>query len=751
MAATSTRPEGAETREPHPSVERAAGVGRLVPARAHGWRVARGFLSRALDRYPALPPAPRGRRARIGLAVVTLLALAYTIFFVAYLFTLHDAYLTHAEDLGIMDQALWNTTHGALLRQTVCNIVTDTNCLGDVSRFAIHFEPILLPLALLYRFVPSPKTLQLLQVVIVAAGAFPAYWLASRRLRSVLAGVVFAALYLLYPALQAAVTFDFHAVTLAAAFLMFALYFLLARNDVGLVVACVLALATKEEIVVDVAMIGLSAALLQRRWRLGGGLVALALGWLVVELAIMHAASPLGHPPTASRYAALGSSPTQVAVYLLTHPGSVLRSYVFEPRHLYYLRSLLAPVGYLPLLSPLTLLMAAPALAINLLSNNAAMYSGVYQYSADIVPVLLLAAIESVALLVGVGARLAARAAPRVEGMLWRRPQRAARWAARLRADSWPRALSLGLVMVVLISGLRAQRLHGYLPITQGFAWPHVTAHARIADTLARLIPPDASVSAQSDLVPHVSQRRAIYLFPYQEHEAQYLFLDVTGNLYPQLPSSTRYAQGIRELLASGQYTIVAARDGYLLLKRASRPGPALQLPASFYSFTEVAPREIPHTLAIRFGASLELIGYKISPSGKVYSGEVFLNTPYLTVTTYWRVTGPVAGNPWPEVLLTLPNGRRLGDAQFATIQWRPMSAWPSGKILAVRSWPQLMDGSEVGTVRVGVRVLADAPGGGDAQPLPALPLAPVGPRGAAPTLLDGGTEAVFADVHVAG
>ena len=64
-----------------------------------------------------------------------------------------------------------------LLHQTICNNISDTNCIGDVSRFAIHFEPLmLLPIPLLYLIAPSPKTLMLFQAVVVASGAFPVYW-----------------------------------------------------------------------------------------------------------------------------------------------------------------------------------------------------------------------------------------------------------------------------------------------------------------------------------------------------------------------------------------------------------------------------------------------------------------------------------------------------------------------------------------------------------------------------------------------
>ena len=93
---------------------------------------------------------------------------------------------------------------------------------------------------------------------------------------------------------------------------MFALYFMLTRNNVGLIISCVLALATKEEIPVDVIMIGLAIIVFQRRSRIGLGLIVLSLAWLAVSLTVMHAFSPLGHSSTASRYSYLGTSPLKV-------------------------------------------------------------------------------------------------------------------------------------------------------------------------------------------------------------------------------------------------------------------------------------------------------------------------------------------------------------------------------------------------------------------------------------------------------
>ena len=58
---------------------------------------------------------------------------------------------------------------------------------------------------------------------------------------------------------------------------------------------------------------------------------------------------------------------------------------------------------------------------------------------------------------------------------------------------------------------------------TQG-QWPQVTAHDQVGAQLARLIPAGASVSAQSMLTPHVSERTQAFQFPSAEERAEYIF-----------------------------------------------------------------------------------------------------------------------------------------------------------------------------------------------------------------------------------
>src|SRR5947209_14411625 len=250
------------------------------------WRKQIAVWRNRLYLYPAPDAMPHTGLFWLATSLVTLAALRFAGYFIFYLTGRHDAYITSAEDLGIMDQAIWSTLHGQLFQQTICNTVSDTNCYGlnGITRFAIHFEPILFPVSLFYFIWSSPDMLLVLQVLVVASGAFPAFWLARLRLRNDLAAAGIALLYLLYPAQQQATIFDFHAVTFTAALLLFTLYFMYTRRTVWLFVFALLSMACKEEIPLVIAIFGLWSMLFQHRLRSGGALVLLAIVWVGLVL-----------------------------------------------------------------------------------------------------------------------------------------------------------------------------------------------------------------------------------------------------------------------------------------------------------------------------------------------------------------------------------------------------------------------------------------------------------------------------------
>ena len=197
---------------------------------------------------------PSSRKNLIASLAVWLLILLYIGLFSWQSVARHQAFATAAYDLGNVNQAFWNTVHGQPLRFTNWRGV-ELDLASD-NRLAMHVEPIYFVLAPIYWLWQQPETILILQTVILALGALPVFWLARDRLRSHLAGVAFAAVYLLYPGLEAANMWEFHAVALAAPLLLFAFYFGQKSRWGLLWLFALLAMATKEEVSLSVLVMG---------------------------------------------------------------------------------------------------------------------------------------------------------------------------------------------------------------------------------------------------------------------------------------------------------------------------------------------------------------------------------------------------------------------------------------------------------------------------------------------------------------
>ncbi len=575
------------------------------------------------------PPRTRSYTQLIPLALLALAVLLYAVYF-SYLTILRfHAFESRALDMGNLHQAIWNTAHGNWFRMTNQEV-------GLTSRLSMHVEPILLPIAALYRLFPGVETLLVLQATVVALGALPLFALALRLKLNDWAALAFAVAYLLNPTIQAANWLEFHPVTLAPTFLMAAFYFLVARRNLWFVVIAVLAASCKEEIGLLVAMLGVYAILAQRRWTFGLLTIFLAGGWSLLAVLGIQAAFAGGNIHW-GRYAYLGDTTSAKLISLLTRPDLIVAQLGAAGVGRYFFE-LLLPVGFLSLLAPEVLLLALPSLAINLLAQFSPMHQvTTLIYAAPILPFVMLSAVRGAARLQDWVERAGAKEGSSSAG----NPQ----WA---RFTAW-------LVPVwVLAFAAAGQLLYGYLPPSGNHMVLEVTDHHRRSAAVFDQIPPTASVSAQDRLNPHVAGRETLSIFPRVEN-ADYVLLDVTGSAWPQHPNDLR--RDVDKLLAEG-YGVAAADDGYLLLAKGNpnqAPGP------DFYT-------------AWQAGAPLP----DAVPVGAEFGGQL---RPLRFYTAYFESKGQV-----------------LQDSiyyQPVSVLWYPTSMWPPGERTLVQTLPWRPDTDE--------------------------------------------------------
>jgi uncharacterized membrane protein len=369
-----------------------------------------------------------------------------------------------------MVQSIWSTLHGHFLEGTTAS--------GQQSdRLGFHVDPFLVLFVPLFWIWSSPVLLLVVQVLAVASGALPVFWLACKHLDSSRAAAHFAFAYLLYPATQFnafTIGDGFHSVSLALPLVLYAVWFLDEDRLVAFSVVALLAATTKEEIPLAVGCLGIWYAF--RRGHRLFGLSVFAAGLTVTLFDLLWVIphfSATGIDPFVGRYRAVGGTPGGMAHKLVTDPMAFVHA-VATGHKAFYVVVLFVPFLGLWLFEPLLFLGAVPELVIDLLSSKGHQTSIGYQYTAGIAPFVVAASIFG---------------------------------AARFRRQAVPLSLWV-LVATALVAVLSPINQIGHDVRSLGSPLVSGKAHA------LSLIPDGVAVSASNELGGYLSERRYIYTFP---------------------------------------------------------------------------------------------------------------------------------------------------------------------------------------------------------------------------------------------
>lgn len=570
--------------------------------------------------HAARPPELLGTPPGITLIGVTALAAAG---FSAFSLYRHATFNSGAFDLGIFDQVVWNSAHGRLFANTLSE---SPNFLGQ------HFSPILLLLVPIAWVGANASGLLVAQAALLAAAALPIGWYALRRIGG-WGALIIPLGYLIHPTLFATASFDFHEVAFAPLLLAVALAGLLSGARLPFYGASLALLTVREDLGVVVAGIGLWAAW-RRGWREALALAAVGLAWSALAvLVIIPAFRESGGYFYFWRFGALGDTPEAIGASIVSNPGGVVATIV-APRKLRFLLDLAVSWGGLPLAAPTTLLLAVPNLAYLLLGQYRPLTELVSHYPVIVLPPLAFAA---------------------TDGLAW----------LRQRGRIGHLAAPTALIAMVVVAGL-------HLPETATRRLDNGLsddgAHLRLARQMLRLIPSSASVSAQTGLVPHLSARERIFLFP-RYAEAELVALDTRGQRYAP-PGSMRYEEGLEEVLCEEGWGVLFERDGLLLLRRGAGGNP---FPAALPSYAQ--PR------GDRFDDGLVLDGIELPPP-RISRGEV------PRVVLYWRAEQRPSRNWTVFVHLVDEAGMVRGQLDAPPhCGDSPTSGWTPGRLLRDDVW----------------------------------------------------------------
>lgn len=438
---------------------------------------------------------------RWDLVMLTFLIIGYIVILSTLSILRHNAFASNF-DLANMNQTVWNTIHGRFFELTGAG--------GTVSRFSIHADLILVLLSPLYLVWDNSRILMITDSVALALGSIPLYLLSRRVIKNKILSLVIVATYLLNPGMQWSDIYDFHGVIFAIPFLISAFYFAYSASEdkssaylayirrwKWFMVFIALALTTKEEISLFVAMMGLFIAFVFHERKIG--LITFLIGttWfaLMVFLIIPYF-SPTGQHWAWNWYDYLLPN-TRTALSM--EATTTIDKFIFNQDTKDYYLLLLKPFGFLPLLGLPWLLLALPELTINILSVSPAMRTIIYHYDSGITPALTIATIFG------------------IRNLFW-----------LLNKIKVPIALQVyGLSALLLFTAIRVNYHYSPLPINPA-CWCyvyHVTDEDKAFLQVLRTIPNHASVSSSREIRPHVARREHSFTFPEASNSAQYVAL----------------------------------------------------------------------------------------------------------------------------------------------------------------------------------------------------------------------------------
>jgi uncharacterized membrane protein len=313
-------------------------------------------------------------------------------------------------------------------------------------------------------------------------------------------------------------------VAFAPLFVALAILSIDGRRWTTLWMACLLLMATKEDLIPLVTFIGLYVFAFRDR-RQGAALVTVSLlAFVAVVRYVIPWFSGLGSYVYAGAYGETLARPWRLLLTLVT-PSSKLRTVFLW----------LSPFLFLPLLSPFVLLLIPFALE-RFLSDTPGHWGTSFHYSAPLAPILAMAAADGLSRLL-------------------------------TRVHS-PRRAHRALVATVATMIVLCAFLPGRLPMWRLFSPARyaATTPERTAAAAFAQIPAGASVLAPAAIAAHLSQRDRIYILEPAAPDTDFVVANAEVDPWPA-PSRGALQELLEERRARGYQTIYDA-DGWTILRK---------------------------------------------------------------------------------------------------------------------------------------------------------------------------------------
>jgi len=477
-------------------------------------------------------------------------------------------------DQGIFNQVYWNSLHGRFFQSSLSSTESIAVATGDAPevfyhRLGQHFTPALMLWLPLYALFPSPAGLSVLQVTIVAASGLVLYALARHYHPPHLAGMIAVSFYCANAVIGPTLA-NFHDLCQIPLYIFGLLLAMEKRWWWLFWLLAGLTLLVREDAGVVLFSVGFYLIVSRRYPQIGLAVCTVSLGYM---LTLTNIIMPLFSRDISQRFMIeqFGQfiegeeASTLDVIWAMVSQPWLLIIQLFTPfdRTISYLLGQWLPLVFIPAISPSAWMLAGFPLLQNLLRQDRTALSIDLRYAMTLVPGLFYGAI-----------------------LWWSCHSK--QFTHRLRRF-WVFCLVLAVILTLVYNPNRALSF----AIPDSFVpWVYTSParqwqHAQSIRALMAQVPDDASVSATTHIVSHLSNRREVVRFPELRirddarvvKQIEYLIVDLWQLQQYQIAFDD-YRNELQqktvsvEQLLSDQYGLIDLQDGVLLMQLRADSNP---------------------------------------------------------------------------------------------------------------------------------------------------------------------------------
>ena len=513
------------------------------------------------------------------------LSAAIIFFLLTLTITLHRHYTFYSSyDQGIFNQVFWNNLHGRFFQSSLSSQLS-TNVVhgGEVPevyyhRLGQHFTPALLLWLPIYKFFPYPATLSVLLVTFVTLAGLVLYKLARLYTEPYVAGMITASFYCAN-AIFGPTLGNFHDISQIPLFVFTLLLAMEKRWWWLFWIMAIFILAVREDSGITLFGIGVYMMLSKRYPREGLGVCALSFGYILL---LTNLIMPIFSEDISKRfmlerfgqYVDGDQATTLEIIWAMVSQPKLLLQELFSPfdRTINYILGQILPFAFIPAIAPAAWMIAGFPFLKLLLGKGFSVLAISIRYAMSVVPGLCYGTILWWG---GKGIKNFYQTEENCQ------PRRLSKGFRRF----WMFCLSLTLIFA-LVDSPANQALYFIFPDSIR-PWVHVSLpqqwqRSQEIRSLMAKIPPEASVSTTTQIVPHLSGRRAIIRLPgleFRDDNQEVVTVDFAlADLWRLQQYQVAFkhdrnrlgdiTRKIDEVTSAGEYGIVGFKNGVVLLQK---------------------------------------------------------------------------------------------------------------------------------------------------------------------------------------